>query len=113
VRKSAKVALSILATVAVGACSDNGTQSAETRECVDRSTNAVVSKDWCTPGHPHYTPVYAWYYGGSAFRADNGLHMRGGSFSAPRASSSRAFGRSSPTVSRGVIGGHSSAHAGG
>jgi hypothetical protein len=104
VRKSAKVALSILATVAVSACSDSGSDTATSRDCVDNRSNAVVSPDWCTPGHPNYLPVYAWYYGGMMYRRGATSYVRDGTFTAP-ARGSRSFSRSSPTVSRGVIGG--------
>lgn len=106
-KKSVKVTLGFLATVAISACSDNKTDAQ--RECVDNRTSTVVNRDWCAPGNPHYAPVYAWYYGGMYYRSGAATYVRGGSYT-----TSRSFGRSSPTVSRGVIGGsHSAPHAGG
>ncbi len=101
-RKSAKVALGILASVAVSACSDNASENAQTRDCVDNRSSAVVSPDWCTPGHPNYLPIYAWYYGGMMFSRGGASYVRDGSYTAARGS--RSFTRSSPTVNRGVIG---------
>ena len=110
-RKSAKVALGILASVAVSACSDGGSEKATTRDCVDNRSNAVVSPDWCEPGHPNYLPVYAWYYGGLLYSRGTTSYVRNGSYTAPNGS--RAFTRSSPTVRRGVIGGGATSRVGG
>jgi hypothetical protein len=106
-KKSVGITIGFLASVAVSACSDN--RSEAQRECVDNRTSVVVDRDWCSPSNPHYAPIYAWYYGGTSYRSGSSAYMRGGSYT-----SSRSFGRSSPTVSRGVIGGsHAAPHAGG
>jgi hypothetical protein len=109
-RRSGKVVIGLLATVAVGACSDGAVQQAESRQdCVDNRTNRVVSRDYCNPGHASYLPFYVWYYGGSAYRNGGGMYVRGGSYTALNGrNATSAYGTPSRSVSRGVIGGRSS-----
>jgi hypothetical protein len=107
-RRSGRVAIGFLATVAIGACNDRNAQSAQVpQDCVDNRTNQVVSRDYCNPGHASYLPYYVWYYGGTSYRNGAGMYVRGGSYS--RANVSKSYASPSRSVSRGVVGSRGSA----